>query len=65
MTVETPLRAGDPSAELPNELREAMVGLALLGDYLLPFELASMILLAVMIGAAYLAKSRRKDRTSP
>ncbi len=34
------------------------IGQALLGDYLLPFELASVLLLAVMIGAAYLAKKR-------
>ncbi len=34
------------------------LGQDLLGDYLLPFELASLLLLAVMIGAAYLAKKR-------
>jgi NADH:ubiquinone oxidoreductase subunit 6 (subunit J) len=28
----------------------------LLGDYLVPFEVVSVLLLAVMIGAAYLAK---------
>jgi NADH:ubiquinone oxidoreductase subunit 6 (subunit J) len=38
----------------------ATLGLALLGDYLVPFELASVILLVVMIGAAYLAKGRRE-----
>ena len=37
------------------------LGQALLGDYLIPFELASVLLLAVMIGAAYLAKGRRRD----
>jgi NADH-quinone oxidoreductase subunit J len=36
------------------------LGLALLGDYLLPFELSSVVLLVVMIGAAYLAKARRR-----
>jgi NADH-quinone oxidoreductase subunit J len=35
---------------------------ALMGPYLLPFELASVILLVVMIGAAYLAKGRRQPR---
>jgi len=35
------------------------LGTALLGDYLVPFELASVLLLAVMIGAAFLAKGRR------
>jgi NADH-quinone oxidoreductase subunit J len=37
------------------------LGQALLGDFLVPFELASVLLLAVMIGAAYLAKGRRRD----
>lgn len=41
------------------------LGQALLGDYLIPFELASVVLLIVMIGAAYLAKARRKDETPP
>jgi len=36
------------------------LGQALLGDYLLPFELASVLLLVVMIGAAFLAKGRRR-----
>src|SRR5688500_16329376 len=38
------------------------LGQALLGDYLIPFEIASVLLLVVMIGAAYLAKARRRDR---
>ncbi len=37
------------------------LGQALLGDYLVPFELASVLLLVVMIGAAYLAKARRRE----
>jgi NADH-quinone oxidoreductase subunit J len=37
------------------------LGQALLGDYLVPFELASVLLLVVMIGAAYLAKGRRRE----
>jgi NADH-quinone oxidoreductase subunit J len=36
------------------------LGQALLGDYLIPFELASVLLLVVMIGAAYLAKGRKR-----
>ena len=41
-----------------------LLGQALLGDYLVPFELASVLLLVVMIGAAYLAKGRkREDKT--
>ena len=37
------------------------LGQALLGDYLVPFELSSVLLLVVMIGAAYLAKGRRNE----
>jgi len=37
------------------------LGQALLGDYLVPFELVSVVLLVVMIGAAYLAKGRKKE----
>jgi NADH:ubiquinone oxidoreductase subunit 6 (subunit J) len=37
------------------------LGQSLLGDYLVPFELASVVLLVVMIGAAYLAKARRRQ----
>ena len=39
----------------------AFLGQKLLGDYLLPFEIASVLLLVVMIGAAYLAKGRRRE----
>ncbi len=41
----------------------AELGQALLGPYLVPFEVVSVLLLAVMIGAAYLAQpeARRKD----
>jgi NADH:ubiquinone oxidoreductase subunit 6 (subunit J) len=37
------------------------LGQALLGDFLVPFELSSVLLLVVMIGAAYLAKGRRRE----
>ena len=39
-----------------------VLGQALLGDYLLPFELASVLLLVVLIGAAHLAAGRRRKR---
>lgn len=51
------LPAGDETTGYPMD----RLGQALLGDYLLPFELASVLLLVVMIGAAYLAKARRRD----
>lgn len=40
----------------------ATLGQQLLGDYLVPFEFVSVVLLVVMIGAAYLAKGRRRER---
>ncbi len=36
-------------------------GQALLSDYLIPFEVVSVLLLVVMIGAAYLAKGRKRQ----
>jgi NADH-quinone oxidoreductase subunit J len=45
----------------PDGYPMAALGQALLGDYLVPFELASVLLLVVMIGAAYLAKGRRRE----
>jgi len=45
---------------LPDRYPVDLLGQTLLGDYLIPFELASVLLLAVMIGAAYLAKGRRR-----
>jgi NADH-quinone oxidoreductase subunit J len=44
----------------PQRYPVELLGQTLLGDYLIPFELASVLLLAVMIGAAYLAKGRRR-----
>lgn len=48
-------------AELEKGYPVDKLGVALLGDYLIPFEIASVLLLVVMIGAAYLAKARRRD----
>lgn len=45
-----------PMAESP---KVADVGHALLTDYLVPFEVASVLLLVVMIGAAYLARPEK------
>ena len=51
------------TAELPAGTRYPvdLLGQALLGDYLVPFELSSVLLLVVMIGAAYLAKGRKQE----
>jgi NADH:ubiquinone oxidoreductase subunit 6 (subunit J) len=45
-----------PSGTLLASPRVADVGRILLTDYLVPFEAASVLLLVVMIGAAYLAR---------
>lgn len=50
--------AGRPNAE---GFQVAHFGWLLLNTYLVPFELASVLLLAVMIGAAYLARPERGD----
>jgi NADH-quinone oxidoreductase subunit J len=38
------------------------IGEGFLGDYLLPFELSSLLLLGSMVGAVYLARADRKRR---
>jgi NADH:ubiquinone oxidoreductase subunit 6 (subunit J) len=53
--------SGQVSTAGPDSYAIGQLGLALLGDYLVPFELASVVLLTVMIGAAYLAKGRRES----
>lgn len=55
-----PAVEGQASTAGPNSYAIGKLGQALLGDYLVPFELASVVLLTVMIGAAYLAKGRRE-----
>lgn len=54
------LSGATPSAEMP-EVKQ--IGRELLTTYLLPFELISVLLLAVLIGAAYLA--RPQPRSEP
>ena len=49
---------GRPNAE---GFEVAQIGWSLLTTYLVPFELASVLLLAVMIGAAYLARPERGE----
>jgi NADH-quinone oxidoreductase subunit J len=47
------------AATAPAGYSVAQIGTELLTTYLVPFELASVLLLAVMIGAAYLARPER------
>lgn len=48
------------SNELPNQDTTAALGDALLGPYVLPFEVASVLLLAAMIGAIVIARGREE-----
>jgi NADH-quinone oxidoreductase subunit J len=45
-------------AMLPEDLNTQQVGLALYGRYLLPFEVASLLLLVAIVGAVVMAKKR-------
>lgn len=49
---------------MDNAPRVADIGVALLTDYLVPFELASVLLLVVMIGAAHLARPSARKRNA-
>lgn len=62
----TAIEQGTTSAPQPTQRYSVdEIGRALLGDYLVPFEIASVLLLVVMIGAAYLARPRKREEESP
>jgi len=44
----------------PAQPTTAQIGNSLLGDYVLPFEVVSILLLAVLLGAVTLARGRRR-----
>lgn len=46
------------SAALPEAANTQQVGIALYGQYMLPFEIASLLLLVAMVGAVVMAKKR-------
>ncbi len=48
----------DQLAVLPEGSNTQMVGLALYGQYMLPFEIASLLLLVAIVGAVVMAKKR-------
>lgn len=54
-----------PANPRPQEFAVGGIGNALLTTYLVPFELASVLLLAVMIGAAYLAQPVQRSNGVP
>jgi NADH-quinone oxidoreductase subunit J len=57
-----PAGRGDPS-DAATQTKE--LGLALIGLYAVPFEVASLLLLAALIGAIVLAKVQREPRLDP
>ncbi len=59
MGISSATFASDPTPTGQNYPMDRL-GQVLLGDYLVPFEMVSVLLLTVMIGAAYLAKARKR-----
>ena len=52
------------SGPLASEPTAAPIGKALLADYVLPFEIVSVLLLVVLCGAAYIARRGRDEEAS-
>src|SRR5664279_2340713 len=48
----------DQLAVLPEGSNTQMIGIALYGQYMLPFEIASLLLLVAIVGAVVMAKKR-------
>jgi len=46
----------------PFEPTTGLIGKAILGDFLIPFEIASILLLGALIGAVYLARAEEKEK---
>lgn len=56
-------RAGEPAPALSGST--AAIGEALLGEYVLPFEVISVVLLAALLGGVTLARGPRRSETRP
>jgi NADH-quinone oxidoreductase subunit J len=67
LLVTVSLRLGDGKAAPPAEPLPGVgpVGVGFLTTYLLPFEIISVHLLVVLIGAAYLARAKRRPKEVP
>ena len=48
----------DQAAALPEGVNTQQIGIALYGQYMLPFEIASLLLLVAIVGAVVMAKKR-------
>lgn len=63
--VAWPLHPGFPGQETPGKPQVPQtygIGWELMSGYLLPFEIVSVLLLAALIGAAYLARKELRDQ---
>lgn len=52
--------SANATLDTPRSAEVSQIGAALLGEYSLPFQMLALLLLAVMIGAAYLARPEKK-----
>jgi NADH:ubiquinone oxidoreductase subunit 6 (subunit J) len=51
---------GEPATTVPTELTKE-IGAGFVTDYVLPFEVASVVLVGALVGAVYLARSGRRS----
>ena len=67
LLVNASLKMGEGKAPPPSEALPGagQIGVGFLTTYLLPFEIISVHLLVVLIGAAYLARAKRKPKEAP
>ena len=58
--IATAATTSSPStfARLPEAQNTQQIGIALYGNYMLPFEIASLLLLVAIVGAVVMAKKR-------
>jgi len=64
LLVNASLKMGEGKTSPPSEAMPGVgqIGVGFLSSYLLPFEIISVHLLVVLIGAAYLARAKRKPK---
>lgn len=67
LLVNASLKLGEGKTSPPSEPLPSTgpIGVGFLSTYLLPFEIISVHLLVVLIGAAYLARAKRKPKEAP
>jgi NADH-quinone oxidoreductase subunit J len=60
--VKHPFREQMPSLQLPSDKVINHVGIGLMTDYVLPFEVAGILLLVALIGAAIIASTIKSKK---